>query len=965
MARTINTSVTGPVVIGSGDSPLNITSTGSVTSTGSGEDGIDQVLSGAVTVDNAGEIASSDGTGVSLRVGFIANTGSISGIDGVFFAGGDPADVKNAAGGTISGFGADGFGVHVAGFFGLVVNDGRIAGGASGVALDRSGRVSNTGSILGSKDGVFIQGVNVGDPVTNSGTISATATDGVGVDVDRGNITNNADGSISGGAFGVLIERGSGTVANAGSIAGDYGVALEAGGSVSNPAGASISGQTAGAFFIGGAGTLTNSGTISATATSGAGVDLEGGGSVTNNAGGSISGGAYGVFIEGGIVNTITNAGTVSGGTYAVFFSGDTTNRLVVDPGAVFDGAVNGGGGTLELAFGTDSIGGVDTGSFDNFQTVAVDQGAIWTLNGSNTAPSVLDHGTLAIDGSLVVSRAIDPSSTGLFQLDDGATLEVAAAAGTLTRINFLGSSELLIDDAASFGINVGTPSYAGTQLQNFVAGDTIDLKNFSSTGVTLNFDPATGVLQVSNDASQVASLDFQTSSLGSDAFQATGDGATGIFITIAPSTTGTAALPSTGDAGAGFLALFNQFVAAGFHDEQSGIGQIASMPQIHALTKAGVENIILLTLPDLGITPLAHSNGPDVVAFAHELSVLNNEGIQQIAASHPNVQLVDTFQLSEAIAADPHGFGFTADISTPWLQLVAAGSTTFAPNEVGFFDGDHPTYAGHGVIAAFADAVLTSTDVQFLDGTQSVVHAGHGDNFIFATPPDPANPHPVADYTIYGGSGNDIIFAGSGNVTVYGGSGTELIAAGSGNATLEAGNGTDVLATNSTGTNLLEGGRGNDALIANRGGTNVMIGGSGTELFVLKEGNGLVNGNDSFNFGSQIVEGDHKGNNTLRLIINDQTPSSENTLIAEFEKIEKAFDASMLTNHPGSFQVDGLTVTNLDSLQLQVDSVSKDPSTPYLITHTLLDTDGHGAPVSAPLQAQLVMAEHWGLLTV
>ena len=48
---------------------------------------------------------------------------------------------------------------------------------------------------------------------------------------------------------------------------------------------------------------------------------------------------------------------------------------------------------------------------------------------------------------------------------------EVAAALGTQTHMNFLGSSELLIDSAASFGVNVGSTSYAGPQLQSFVAG--------------------------------------------------------------------------------------------------------------------------------------------------------------------------------------------------------------------------------------------------------------------------------------------------------------------------------------------------------------------------------------------------------------------------------------------------------------------------------------------------------------
>jgi hypothetical protein len=110
--------------------------------------------------------------------------------------------------------------------------------------------------------------------------------------------------------------------------------------------------------------------------------------------------------------------------------------------------------------------------------------------------------------------------------------LEVAAALGTQTQMDFLGSSELVIDSAGSFGVNVGTSSYAGPQLQDFAAGDTIDIKSFSAAGATLDYNASTGLLQVSNGASQAASLDFQTSSLGGGIFHAAGDGATGILIT-------------------------------------------------------------------------------------------------------------------------------------------------------------------------------------------------------------------------------------------------------------------------------------------------------------------------------------------------------------------------------------------------------------------------------------------------
>jgi hypothetical protein len=383
----------------------------------------------------------------------------------------------------------------------------------------------------------------------------------------------------------------------------------------------------------------------------------------------------------------------------------------------------------------------------------------------------------------------------------------------------------------------------------------------------------------------------------------------------------------------------------------------------IGELTSAGVEKIALFTLPDLAITPEFKALGRAAAAFAQGLDIANNTALEGLAASHPNVQLVDMFKLSEAVGADPLSFGLT-DATVPMVDLLAAHSTLFAPNEIGFFDGIHPTFAGHGIQAAFADATLTSDHTQFLDGTQSVIHAERGSNFIFATPIDPANPSLHDNYTIFGGSGDDLIFAGSGNVTVYGGSGDDLIAAGSGNARLFGGSGTDVLATNSLGTNLLEGGSGGDALIANRGGTNTLEGGTGNDLIVLKENASLVDPRGGFDFRTQTIEGG-QGHDTLRFIINDQIPSVMNALIGEFQHVEAAFDASFFGNHPGSFHVDGLDVTGIDRLQLQVDSVSTDPNTPYLITQNIVASDGRGAPVSNTLNSLLQTAEHWGLLTV
>ena len=120
------------------------------------------------------------------------------------------------------------------------------------------------------------------------------------------------------------------------------------------------------------------------------------GGSVTNQSGGTISG-YDGIYGEARAV-TVVNAGTIAGSSYAVNFeAGYVTNRLIADPGAVFTGAVNGGGGVLELASAASAgtLSGFGT-SITNFGSLQFDAGAAWTVSGNNSASGL---GTIAITG--------------------------------------------------------------------------------------------------------------------------------------------------------------------------------------------------------------------------------------------------------------------------------------------------------------------------------------------------------------------------------------------------------------------------------------------------------------------------------------------------------------------------------------------------------------------------------------
>jgi hypothetical protein len=89
---------------------------------------------------------------------------------------------------------------------------------------------------------------------------------------------------------------------------------------------------------------------------------------------------------------TLTNAGTIGGsGTGDAVLLGSGDDRLILDPGAAFNGAVDGGAGTNTLELASTSSSGTITGlgvGFLNFQTITVDAGAYWKTDKSDTIAS-------------------------------------------------------------------------------------------------------------------------------------------------------------------------------------------------------------------------------------------------------------------------------------------------------------------------------------------------------------------------------------------------------------------------------------------------------------------------------------------------------------------------------------------------------------------------------------------------
>ncbi|HEV2334513.1 MAG TPA: hypothetical protein VGS13_03340, partial [Stellaceae bacterium] len=202
--------------------------------------------------------------------------------------------------------------------------------------------------------------------------------------------------------------------------------------------------------------TLLNSGSI------GLGVTLAGGGTLNNQTGGAITAAGIAVSATGGGA-TIVNSGTITGtgGTAVQFGAGDDT--LIVKPGAVFAGAVSGGGGTNTIIQG--ASGTLKVTGFSGFETIRLANGGAdsLTLTGSNFT-GVGGHVITVFDGNSgnsVTASALPSADVivvhagiGADKLRGGAGSDTFYAGGKTTMTGGAGANHFTF---AHIGTNVVT----------------------------------------------------------------------------------------------------------------------------------------------------------------------------------------------------------------------------------------------------------------------------------------------------------------------------------------------------------------------------------------------------------------------------------------------------------------------------------------------------------------------------
>lgn len=125
----------------------------------------------------------------------------------------------------------------------------------------------------------------------------------------------------------------------------------------------------------------------------------------------------------------------------------------------------------------------------------------------------------------------------------------------------------------------------------------------------------------------------------------------------------------------------------------------------IDALVGSGAHRFVIANAPDLSLVP-ALQGQPDVVKFAaSQLTINFNQGLDLIIAGISNIPLVevkkfDVFTLINDVVSNPSSYDLDVVDSACIVTGVIVKSACNNKNEHLFWDGIHPTRAGHKIIA-------------------------------------------------------------------------------------------------------------------------------------------------------------------------------------------------------------------------------------------------------------------------
>ena len=132
----------------------------------------------------------------------------------------------------------------------------------------------------------------------------------------------------------------------------------------------------------------------------------------------------------------------------------------------------------------------------------------------------------------------------------------------------------------------------------------------------------------------------------------------------------------------------------------------------VQALWSAGARTFMVPNLPDLGETPAVSALGPSAVGAASQLTGLYNAGLQQALSELqvlPQIHFVqfDVHSLLDQVIAHPQAFGLDDVVDACLTFFTTENPICAHPRHYLFWDGIHPTVAGHGILQVAAQKLI------------------------------------------------------------------------------------------------------------------------------------------------------------------------------------------------------------------------------------------------------------------
>lgn len=147
----------------------------------------------------------------------------------------------------------------------------------------------------------------------------------------------------------------------------------------------------------------------------------------------------------------------------------------------------------------------------------------------------------------------------------------------------------------------------------------------------------------------------------------------------------------------------------------------------VGGLLGLGARNILVVGMPDLGISPFAIEQGPEVQAGLSLLTAGFNDGVSTLLgltrrATGANLMFFDPGVVTRAIIADPAGFGFTNVTEQCLLSVDALLNNC---EGYAFLDDVHPTTEVHRLFGAGMVAALPEPAGTWFIALGALVWAG------------------------------------------------------------------------------------------------------------------------------------------------------------------------------------------------------------------------------------------------